>query len=116
MNNKENNLREFKCMRCGNCCKGAGLVKVTSDDIYKISKFLDMSLKNFREKYTFKLFDEIYLLDKPDNDDCIFLFQEPETNLYGCTIQEAKPIQCQGYPYEWRNRDFREKCEGIKQP
>jgi hypothetical protein len=33
-----------------------------------------------------------------------------------CRIQPVKPVQCRGFPNEWRFPGWREMCEAIEVP
>jgi len=100
---------KFTCKQCGNCCKGDGVVRLTEDDIERLSKYLNISPQEFKEKYTFNSFlGEVWLNDKP-NKDCIFL----ENNL--CSVHSVKPRQCENYPDTWRNTESIESCPGMRE-
>ncbi len=89
---------DFKCEKCGECCRGfsenRGII-LFPDDIYRISKMLNISSEIFKKKYcySYELVTEskniyIYIL-RYINKQCIFL---NESNL--CEIHDFKPIQC----------------------
>ena len=93
----------FKCKRCGCCCKN-GIVILYPEDIDRISSYLGLKKIDFVRLYCKKtklsangLCDvEIYYLDLPDV--CMFL---SEDNL--CTIEKAKPMQCKFSPESYFN-------------
>ena len=84
-----------ECDRCGHCCKyDSGIV--IEDDIPRIAHFLEISEKEFREKYL----DEIEKFNTKK-----FKIKREETGkpygpclFYegkeGCLIHEAKPLHC----------------------
>lgn len=85
---------EFACLACGNCCRNREDLLVTPYDIFRIAKYLQMSMKEVIEKYC-----EVYIGDdsrlpvvrikpKIHNLVCPFL----KKGL--CGIQEAKPLIC----------------------
>jgi uncharacterized protein len=82
-----------------------------------MSNHFSLSLQEFEKKYT-RLVDGRYaLLDRPNSEDCIFL----ENNR--CTAYEARPMQCQTFPWWIENlrdpEDWQEaaaRCEGINHP
>ena len=41
----EEEKRNFKCLHCGNCCKGEGVVHINDEDAIRISHFLEMSIE-----------------------------------------------------------------------
>lgn len=74
---------------------------------------LAMEREPFMQKYTRRAQGRVSLIEKP-NYDCIFL------NENGCTLYDARPIQCRTYPF-WKSAlssrdDFNEatcNCPGV---
>lgn len=104
--------QKWLCQRCGNCCKWPGLVRVTDAEIDGYAKFLEMSPIEFIEQYTAVTPDRtgLTLISHPDNS-CIFLKQG---NI--CIVNDIKPVSCAGFPNEWNNPGWQEKCEAIAVP
>lgn len=105
----------FKCTGCGQCCTGApGFVWVSKEDIEKISKHLNISIKEFHKRYLRKVGKRYSLLENPVNFDCIFLEGKK------CEIYEVRPTQCRTYPW-WPTQiesleawnEAAKYCEGI---
>src|SRR5688500_15615534 len=87
---------KFQCTGCGKCCTGsAGAVWLKESDIQKIVQFLNISRKEFLEKYTCWIDERLSLTEK-ENYDCIFLQGK------FCSIYAARPTQCQTFPF-WPN-------------
>jgi Fe-S-cluster containining protein len=88
---------KFTCTRCSTCCRGSlGFVFLTPDDLHGILGLLRLDFHTFFHKYC-RLVDmgtgrSISLIEKPGYD-CIFW------NQGGCSIYEARPIQCSTYPF-----------------
>lgn len=107
---------EFKCMRCGNCCRGDGFVRVSAREFPLIAQLLGITEEEFLRSYTRRpdlhehaAAGDRWLLDKPANpDECVFL----EGN--NCRIQPCKPAHCKGFPLQWRNDNVTDYCEGMK--
>jgi hypothetical protein len=105
----------FECTGCGACCKlGGGFVYPSLEDVGFAAKHLDLSVKGFTETYM-ELHKGEYVF-KNNGDNCIFYGEN------GCTIYEARPIQCRTYPfwkanlrskYRWKMTE--EECEGVGQ-
>lgn len=93
----------FKCKRCGECCKWKGEVKLIPSDIQKISNYLSMDDNDFLKSYTKDKGNRIILVDKPETSACIFL----KNNL--CNIWNVKPKQCEDYP-----KKFDKRCPGFE--
>ncbi len=105
-------LENFKCRRCGNCCKWPGIVRLTDDDADNIAEYLGIPFEEFIEKYT-RLSPDRRCLVLTDNEQggCIF-YREPPP---GCLIQPVKPYQCGAFPEKWRTELWREHCAGAKE-
>ena len=112
-------LLRFKCTGCGKCCTGApGYVWLSQDDIDRLSAFLGISEEVFLRTYTRKVGERYSLLEDPVNYDCVFLKEKKM-----CTVYEARPKQCQVFPWWPENLTSREAweslgsyCEGIDHP
>lgn len=87
-------MKEFKCIRCGNCCRWTGCVKVSDSEIDAIAAWLGMPSGRFIEEYTTLMPDRrgLTLIEKPDGS-CIFL---EDGEPCGCRINPVKPKQCDG--------------------
>ncbi|MCZ2224101.1 MAG: YkgJ family cysteine cluster protein [Chitinophagales bacterium] len=84
--------KEIDCLTCANCCKQM-TPTFTKEDIKRISKYLEMSEEEFKEKWLY--------YDKKDGDwmnkkqPCQFL--NMENNM--CMIYEVRPADCAGFPH-----------------
>ena len=108
--------KEFTCHRCGNCCRGDGFVEMSEDDIVRAAWLLDITEEEFVAKYCEHSpgGGEIFLKDQQDDlQSCIFLIEDDQ-GLFGCRIHNAKPEQCQGFPFNWRPRDVMNFCDGMR--
>lgn len=102
---------QFECTQCGGCCSGEpGYVWVDPGEIEQLARHLDLSIDEFESRYVRKVGAHKSLTELP-NGDCVFL--HPETR--GCTVYEARPIQCRTWPFWDSNlknrRAWRETCE-----
>ncbi|MCC6546994.1 YkgJ family cysteine cluster protein [Candidatus Sumerlaeota bacterium] len=105
--------REFKCHRCGNCCRGDGYVDMTESDIARAAQVLAMTRQEFLLAYCQYGSDGYILRDQEDEEQsCIFLTNDD--GLAGCRIHEAKPEQCATFPFGWRPRNVMQFCEGMR--
>lgn len=106
------NMKQFECIRCGNCCRWSGCVKVTDPEIDAISAFLAMPVGEFLDRFTALMPDRrgLTLTEKPDGS-CIFLMEGEEC---GCRINPVKPRQCGAFPQKWNFPGWEEECGGAK--
>ena len=98
----------YHCQRCTACCRWPGLVKVGDAEIAEMAALLGVEEGDFIQRYT-KLRpyrDGLALIDK-GNGECIFLEGRD------CRVQNAKPVQCKGFPNTWNFPGWRQLCEAV---
>lgn len=100
---------DFQCLRCGNCCRHAGEVRLEDGEAESIAACLQQDILTFTSRYTRLREDRrgLSLLDRLDGT-CVFL--EPSQETYACRIQAAKPRQCRGFPLTWRYEHLASVC------
>ena len=103
----------FECTQCGACCSGEpGYVWVNAEEVDRLAKEMQLEVAEFREKYVRRVGSRMSLVEYP-NGDCIFL--DPTSR--GCTVYEARPIQCRTWPFWSSNvksrRDWEQTCEAC---
>ena len=103
-------MKEFKCRRCGNCCRWPGAVKLAQGEAEAIAAYLNMGEEEFFEHHTRLTPDRRYLslIEKTDGS-CEFLTAD-ETGLACCAIEEVKPAQCREFPERWNFPDWQKHC------
>lgn len=126
-------VKDFTCVRCGQCCTWPGYVRVTNKEIDAIAEFLGMSPIDFIDKYTILTKDRrgLSLLDKEDGV-CIFYRKGTKSNKVEefakidqkknggdesprCIINDVKPQQCIDFPFKWNFPGWRKLCKGAGQ-
>lgn len=94
----------FTCTQCGNCCTGApGVVWVDDSEIKAIADLTGKSTGEILLMHT-RLYAGRRTLTEYANGDCTFF--DPEKR--GCTIYEARPVQCRTWPF-W-NSNLKDKA------
>jgi Fe-S-cluster containining protein len=107
----------FECTVCGKCCTTHGeyaYVYVDDDEVLDLARFLELSPREFRRKYTFVDEDGWRQLAF-SGDRCIFLDESGR-----CDVYEARPVQCRTFPF-WPEMiraggwtpDAQARCEGL---
>ena len=98
----------YECQRCTSCCRWPGDVRVSDDELNRISSHLQLAADDFVQRYTRLRRDRqgLSLIEK-ENGECIFL----EGNL--CAIQAVKPQQCRDFPNLWKYPDAEKYCRAI---
>jgi Fe-S-cluster containining protein len=104
---------EFHCLRCGQCCRHEGEVRLVDGEATAIAESLGLEPADFAEQFTRLREDRLglSLTDHPDGS-CIFLEGTPPS----CRIQEAKPRQCREFPHSWRYENWVEICAAAQKP
>lgn len=95
------------CNLCDKCCIYRGDIRLLPINVWKISKFLNVSVKEFLEKYTDRPREsklELVLKTKGELRQCI-LYDGIEKK---CGIHQVKPLQCVMFPLVPENlkRDY----------
>lgn len=100
----KNMSKNFKCTKCGKCCKWEGYVYLEDEDIERLAKkLLGGDVDEFLSKYTKNTDSDLrVLVDKDNSSDCVFL----EDNK--CRVYEDRPKQCKKYPLKYDSR-----CPGF---
>lgn len=105
MNSTGDNVN-FKCIRCGNCCKWPGYVRISETEIAQIAAYLGLAAHDFTAEYAVLTSDRRGLsLKETDRHVCIF-YEEPPA----CKIEPVKPAQCRGFPLKWNFKNWEQEC------
>ncbi len=84
----------FSCTQCGNCCRGAGNVWISDEEIAGLADLLDLRDEEFREIYVRRSGRRGLVLRQKRNQDCIFWGEPGE-----CEVYDLRPRQCRTYPF-----------------
>lgn len=102
---KEN--QSFECLRCGDCCKWHGYVRLSPDEADRIAESLGLEKRDFVDKMTYVTPDRKSLsLNENEDGSCIFFSVNPP----GCEIYENRPSQCRDFPTRWKSRSEKFRC------
>lgn len=100
----------FTCTRCGACCTGApGYVWVDADEVAALAAHRGEAPDEFSTRFVRKVGRRYSLIERPGGD-CIFW----ERGV-GCTVYEARPVQCRTWPFWPENIETPEDWEGVTQ-
>lgn len=99
---------EFSCNICGNCCKNRQDILLSSYDVYRMSKYLNITPFELIDKYCDRYiggdsklplasirFKKIDNLGKPYT---VCPFLKHKDGLLKCTVHDAKPVVCAVFP------------------
>ena len=114
---------QFECARCGQCCKGEGIVRFGPAMADRMARALGLKRQAFIDRFAVVTGPEQYWLqdrlvdspypDAPPETWCVFLQRTPD-GLFGCRLYQAKPDQCRRFPAKWRNPDSLRTCVGLR--
>ncbi|MDA1277652.1 MAG: YkgJ family cysteine cluster protein [Verrucomicrobia bacterium] len=98
----------YECQRCTACCRWPGIVRVTDEEITRLSALKEISEREFIQRYT-RLAEDRRGLVLTDNTrgECVFLEGED------CAVQSEKPRQCREFPNLWNFPGFEKICKAI---
>jgi Fe-S-cluster containining protein len=88
--------KEVNCLDCANCCKTM-TPTYTAEDVKRISKYLGMTERSFREKWLYKDRSGDWINQKLP---CQFL--NLKTNM--CSIYPVRPRDCSGFPHHVKRK------------
>ncbi len=98
----------FSCTRCGSCCTGVpGYVWVSIEEIEAIARFRKQPVEEFSAQFVRRVGDHYSLIERPGGD-CIFWDRQQ-----GCTVYEARPVQCRTWPFWPENVETPEAWKHI---
>ena len=105
----------FECVAgCTKCCEIPGLVFVHEKEIPEMAEHFELSPEEFEEKYLRRYWAQVFVLDFPEEEPCMFIGEN------GCEIYPVRPAQCRTFPFWPENINNTEKwkelmdfCPGI---
>lgn len=103
----------FQCLRCGNCCRHEGEVRLDDGEAERMASGLGLDVATFTAQFT-RLRDDRRGLSLKDQSDgtCIFLEGTPPA----CHIHANKPRQCRDFPRLWKYEDLETICPAARKP
>ncbi len=103
----------FHCVRCGNCCRWSGYVRLGVGEPDAIAEFLGIPVADFIDRHTRLVADRsgLSLLENADGS-CPFL--DMTADGAACRIQQVKPRQCRNFPLFWNFPGWERECAGAR--
>lgn len=99
----------FSCVSgCRKCCEIPGLVFVHKSEIRRIAAFLGKTSKEFKQNSLKLYWGDVYYLDYPESEPCMFVSDE------GCAIYKVRPLQCASFPFWPDNMRDRKIWNSLK--
>ncbi|RCW50460.1 MULTISPECIES: YkgJ family cysteine cluster protein [unclassified Halanaerobium] len=87
-------LREYDCLKCGNCCHSL-IPSLSHAKILAISHEFNISVEKFKKKYIEKEIPGGYVLK---GDSCPFMQEDNK-----CTIYQIRPEACSSFPHLYKD-------------
>jgi uncharacterized protein len=95
-NNQEELLKaamdRFECTQCGTCCQGEGGIYLSSEEINRIARFLNLPSQKFLDKYCIQRNGKVYIHIREDGF-CHFSREGRGS------IHAVKPNPCRQWPF-----------------
>jgi len=97
----------FSCIRCSSCCRHeSGYVYLSKNDVSRLISHLKIESKAFIKSFcrwipSMNEIEQLSLKEKR-NLDCIFWAGSSENFDGGCSVYEARPLQCRSFPF-WQS-------------
>jgi len=82
------------CTRCGLCWRNFAYIRLSQNDIKSLENFTGLTSEEFTDNID-KAGKKRFMKFKK-NGDCIFL--DIIDGSYSCSVYEARPVVCRGYP------------------
>ena len=103
-------MKKFECVRCGNCCRQGGDLRLLPNDVEKIARYLSVEIDEVKNRYNMSNIDE-KLFFIPFENHCPFLTEENDCILHG----DFKPFFCANYvPFvDNEGSPIYRVCQGI---
>jgi len=123
----KNGLR-FSCKNCSNCCRyESGYVFLSENDVMRAAAVLKMNCKEFCSVFcrwisSINGKEQLSLREKSNFDCILWDSNAGKKNEGGCSVYEARPMQCRTFPF-WPNmldsgeiwENASKDCPGIGQ-
>jgi len=88
------------CLKCPSlCCRMAGYVRVSREDIRRLAKFLNLTVREFEERHIVERTRKGEKRIKTGTGTCQFLGDDRR-----CTVYAGRPRDCRGYVC-WNQED-----------
>ena len=105
--------KPFECLRCGDCCRWHGYVRISEAEADRIAIKLGMDIVDFIGKMTVITDDRRGLsLDENPDGTCIFFSDNPPR----CGIYGVRPAQCRDFPVKWKSESEKFQCRTQRLP
>lgn len=99
----------FECVQeCTECCEIPGLVFVHESEIERIAGHRNVTPEKFRNTSLKPYWGDVYYLDYPEEEPCMFLGDD------GCAIYDVRPVQCASFPFWPENLSDHKIWKGLK--
>jgi uncharacterized protein len=88
----------FDCSKCPGYCCSYPIIPLNKRDVKRIARHFDLGFREAKEKFTRPQEDEKYTMRRKKDKHFGKVCQFFDTRKRRCTIYEARPTTCRGYP------------------
>ena len=90
--------KHYICAKCPGYCCSYPIIQLDKRDVKRLAKYFGISVTKAKKKYTVPREDEPYTMRRKADPHFGHVCQFFDTDKRNCTIYEARPSTCRGYP------------------
>ena len=90
--------KSYNCLKCPGYCCSYPIIQLDKRDVKRLAKHFGISFTAAKKKYTVRREDEPYTMRRKADPHFGKVCQFFDTEERRCTIYEARPSTCRGYP------------------
>jgi len=90
--------RMYDCSKCPGYCCSYPVIALTRRDLHRLAKHFGLGFRKAKAKFTVKSDDDPYIMRRKADVHFGRVCQFFDTDKRRCTVYEARPSTCRGYP------------------
>ena len=90
--------KTYNCAKCPGYCCSYPIIPLNKRDMQRLANYFGLSVREAKKKYTVPREDEEMTMRRKADTHFGRICQFFDTEKRNCTIYEARPLACRGYP------------------
>jgi len=90
--------KSYDCAKCPGYCCSYPIIQLNKRDIERLARYFGISVREAKKKYTVPREDEPMTMRRKADEHFGRICQFFDSEKRNCTIYEARPLACRGYP------------------
>ena len=90
--------KSYNCTKCPGYCCSYPIIALNKRDLARLARYFGISERAAKQKYTVPREDEEMTMRRKADEHFGRICQFFDTKKRNCTIYEARPLACRGYP------------------